>query len=175
MLLRITSVSVLGAAIALCAPLVSLSARQQPPQQAPVFRSTVELVRVDVSVVSHDGGAPILGLGVDDFEVWLDGRKRRVVSAELESFAHDPAGPDRTPSGEVQRFCWEAPARAPVGEWTWSIPLSGGAGALGELSLRCPLPGLAPAKGAVLQAVADDVGRSLERMQVAAARSERVS
>ena len=101
MLLRTLQVTVLGAAVALCAPSAPVVAQQQtqqqaPPQtQAPVFRSTVELVRVDVSVVTKDG-VPVLGLGVDDFEVWLDGRKRRIVSAELESFGHDPDAPDWT-------------------------------------------------------------------------------
>jgi UDP-GlcNAc:undecaprenyl-phosphate GlcNAc-1-phosphate transferase len=84
-------------------------------------------------------------------------------------------GAGHAPSDEIQRFCWEAPTRAPEGEWSWSIPLTSAGGALGELSLRCPLPGLAPAQGAVLQAVAADVGRALERMRRAGARSKRVS
>lgn len=68
--------------------------------QTPVFRSTIELVRVDVQVVENSGH-PIVGLGLDDFQAWLDGRQRRVVSAELVNFSADRAssidGPLRTP------------------------------------------------------------------------------
>jgi hypothetical protein len=85
------------------------------------------------------------------------------------------AGGASYPAAEIQRFCWEAPTRAPEGEWSWSIPLTGAGGALGELSLRCPLPGLEPAQGAVLQAVADDIARALERMRPVGASSKRVS
>ena len=68
--------------------------------QTPVFRSAVELVRVDVQVVARSGD-PIVGLGLDDFKAWLDGRPRRVVSAELVSFSQERPpitdGPLRTP------------------------------------------------------------------------------
>lgn len=79
------------------------------------------------------------------------------------------------PTGEVQRLSWEAPGRASEGQWSWTMPLSGARGALGELSLRCPLPGLAPAEGAVLQALAKDVAGALERILLADSRSIRVS
>ena len=77
-----------------------------PPVQAqqgqtPIFRSAVELVRVDVQVIASNGGEPIVGLGLDDFQAWLDGRPRRVVSAELVSFSNERPplsdGPLRTP------------------------------------------------------------------------------
>jgi len=68
------------------------SAQQaQQPQQRPVFRSEVDLVRVDVQVVS-DGGEPIIGLGLDDFKVWLDGAPRKVVEVELVQFEQPPPG-----------------------------------------------------------------------------------
>lgn len=77
--------------------------RAQQPGQVPVFTSRVELVRVDVQVVEHSGN-PIVGLGLDDFQAWLDGRPRRVVSAELVSFDYQKPsaldGPLRTP-GQV--------------------------------------------------------------------------
>ena len=63
----------------------------QPQTQKPVFRSEVDLVRVDVQVVSSKGD-PIIGLGLDDFEVWLDGKPRRVVDAELVQFEQPPPG-----------------------------------------------------------------------------------
>jgi VWFA-related protein len=69
----------------------TLSAQQAPPppqQPRTVFRSTVDLVAVEVQVVSRDG-APMPALGIKDFEVKIDGRTRQVVSADLVSF--DPA------------------------------------------------------------------------------------
>ena len=54
--------------------------------QQSVFRSAVELVRVDVQVV-NGSGHPMIELGLDDFEVHIDGDRRRVVSAELVKFS----------------------------------------------------------------------------------------
>jgi VWFA-related protein len=55
---------------------------QTATPQRPVFRSGVELVTLDVSVV--DGaGKPIQGLGPEDFELEVDGARRRVVSAQF--------------------------------------------------------------------------------------------
>jgi VWFA-related protein len=58
-------------------------------QQAPVFRSGVELITVEVSVVDRSGN-PLRSLRSDQFEVTVDGRPRRVVSAELVD--HAPVG-----------------------------------------------------------------------------------
>jgi VWFA-related protein len=54
------------------------------PQQAaqPPIRSGVELVLVDVQVVDRQG-RPLGSLRPEDFQVSLDGKRRRVVSAEL--------------------------------------------------------------------------------------------
>lgn len=57
--------------------LVSARAGQQP-----TFKSGVELVSVDASVVDGSG-APISGLGAGDFEVSVDGKRRSVVSAQF--------------------------------------------------------------------------------------------
>ena len=46
--------------------------RAQQGGQLPVFTARVELVRVDVQVVQRTGN-PIIGLGLDDFQAWLDG------------------------------------------------------------------------------------------------------
>lgn len=51
-------------------------------QQAPVFRSSVDLIAVDVQVVDRDG-MPIANLTPDQFEVSIDGQRRRVVSADF--------------------------------------------------------------------------------------------
>ncbi|MCC7042505.1 MAG: VWA domain-containing protein [Acidobacteria bacterium] len=74
------TVAALVAAVGL-SPIGSAAAGQAGGQ-APVFRSGVDLVAVDVQVV--DGtGTPIESLGPDDFEVSIDGRRRRVVSADF--------------------------------------------------------------------------------------------
>ena len=49
--------------------------------QTATFRSSVDLVAVDVQVVGDDG-TPIKSLGQADFEVSISGGRRRVVSAE---------------------------------------------------------------------------------------------
>jgi VWFA-related protein len=58
---------------------------QQTPdagQTAPVFRSSVDVVSVDVSVLDKDGH-PIEALTIDDFELKIDGRPRQVRSVEF--------------------------------------------------------------------------------------------
>jgi VWFA-related protein len=51
-------------------------------QDPPVFRAGVDLVTVDVSVV-RASGMPDPDLGPDDFSVRVDGKPRRVVSAQF--------------------------------------------------------------------------------------------
>lgn len=63
----------------------SPAAQQQP---RPTFRAGVDLVRVEVQVVDRDG-IPVPKLGLTDFEVRIDGKKRPVVSADLINY--DPA------------------------------------------------------------------------------------
>jgi len=53
-----------------------------PPRQTPTFRSTTDVIAVDVQVVDRDG-TPVAGLGPDKFDVTINGRRRRVLSAEL--------------------------------------------------------------------------------------------
>ena len=57
----------------------------QAPQQ-PVFRSGVDLIAVDVAIVDKNGN-PITGVRPDQFDVTVDGKPRRVVSAEFVEFA----------------------------------------------------------------------------------------
>src|SRR5687767_14711918 len=59
-----------------------LSAQQAATGQTPTFRSGVELVTVDVTVVDRQGN-PMRGLGAADFTVSVAGQPRRVVSAEF--------------------------------------------------------------------------------------------
>lgn len=55
-------------------------------QPVPTFRSGVDLVTVDVSVLDRDG-APVEGLGPDDFLLRIDGELRPVASAEFVTLA----------------------------------------------------------------------------------------
>ena len=55
---------------------------QQNGPQAPVFRTGVDLVAVDVGVFDRQGH-PVRGLGAKDFTVTVGGQVRRVVSAEF--------------------------------------------------------------------------------------------
>jgi len=66
---------------------VSGAPQQRPSEQpqGPVFRSGVELISVDVNVVDKTG-MPVKGLRPDQFEVMLDGKPRRVASAEMLEF-----------------------------------------------------------------------------------------
>src|SRR2546428_5860654 len=75
---RLVTTAVIAAAVLAS----SITAGQSPPnQQIPRFRSTVELLPIDVSVVD-DQGRPVLNLTSPDFRVLIDGASRRVVSAE---------------------------------------------------------------------------------------------
>jgi VWFA-related protein len=67
-----------SAALAVWLSAVPVDARQQTA----VFRSRVDLVAVDVQIVDRHG-FPITNLTPDHFEVRIDGRLRRVVSANL--------------------------------------------------------------------------------------------
>ena len=68
-----------GAAAAVTVGATTLLAA--PAEQQATFRSAVDLIAVDVQVVDDDG-RPVVRLGPDDFEVSIDGRRRRVVSAD---------------------------------------------------------------------------------------------
>ena len=74
----VIGVLMLGAAT-LCA------AGQQPPatpKPTPTFRSGLDVIAVDVQVIDRNG-VPVAGLGPEKFEVTVNGRRRRVLSAEL--------------------------------------------------------------------------------------------
>ena len=82
---------------------IGLSASAQE-QRSQTFRSSVDLVSVDVSVVG-DGGKPVTGLTPGDFVLSVDGRPRRVTSAE---FISATAESKPTPNGGA------APTPAPA-------------------------------------------------------------
>jgi VWFA-related protein len=60
--------------------------------KAPVFRSGVEVMEVDVTVVDGQG-RPIRDLRAPEFTVTVDGQPRRVVSAEFISESTNPSQP----------------------------------------------------------------------------------
>lgn len=62
--------------------------------QGPTFRSGVDLIRLDVTVVQKDG-TPIADLDADDFEVKVDGKVRPVVTSRFLSLQRGPL--DATP------------------------------------------------------------------------------
>jgi len=81
--------AVLGAAARQTAPPQAAGAPQGAATsvgQAPVFRSGVELITVDVTVVDKSGN-PIRSLGPEEFAVSVDGKPRRVVSANLVDYS----------------------------------------------------------------------------------------
>ena len=77
-------------------PWIAAQQQQLPQQpQQPVFRAEVNLLRVDVQVVANDG-QPIPNVELANFKVAIDGRPRRIVSAELVEYqagAVDPGAP----------------------------------------------------------------------------------
>ena len=68
-----------GVSVALAACCLAAVAAQSP--QAPVFRSGVELLEVDVSAVDGQG-KPVPDLQAPEFTVSVDGHPRRVVSSQ---------------------------------------------------------------------------------------------
>ena len=75
-------------------------------QQPPTFKSGVEVVLIDVSVVDR-GGRPVDDLSPADFTVTVDGKPRTVASAQFLRYE------SRTAAGSVKRPV-EAPAPAVV-------------------------------------------------------------
>lgn len=63
-------------------PLCLLLAALAAPASQPTFRSRVELLRIDVTVVDR-GGAPVTDLGASDFAVKVDGQPRTVAFARF--------------------------------------------------------------------------------------------
>jgi VWFA-related protein len=76
-ILTVASVSLAGQAPA--------EAPIAPPVEGPTFRTGIDLIAVDVSVVDDDG-RPVEDLFAPEFTVKIDGEERRVVSAEQVTF-----------------------------------------------------------------------------------------
>jgi hypothetical protein len=75
--------------------LALLAAQDQPPPK-PTFKSAVDLVPVDVNVIDRSG-RPVPDLAAGDFTLTVDGKPRRIVSAQFISVdrAVDSAPPSK--------------------------------------------------------------------------------
>ena len=78
--------------------LTTVAARTaQAPQSAqPTFRSTVDLVPVDVNVIDKDG-RPVSDLAAGDFTLSVDGKPRRIASAQFISVTRSLETPPPQP------------------------------------------------------------------------------
>ena len=85
-------------AIALLTVLVAGQAAQQPQQ--PVFKSGIDLIALDVTVVDKDG-KPITGLKSGDFTVKINGKNGSVRQVDYETFGSAPGSEATVASREV--------------------------------------------------------------------------
>ena len=69
-------------ALAVALSMVTLAISQEPQPPRATFKSTVDLVPVDVSVVDKNG-RPVSDLTTADFNLSVDGKPRHIVSAEF--------------------------------------------------------------------------------------------
>lgn len=103
----------LGVPGVIFAATVAAAAGQAPTQQqAPVFRSGVDLVAVDVQVIGSDG-RPVTSLSPEDFRVSIDRQPRRVVRSVVENFAlRETAGNAAAPAAAAAGADEPAPPTA---------------------------------------------------------------
>lgn len=90
----VVAVLVLGASVAAQRGNTTLNPVNRPQQQAPVFRSTVELVHLDVSVLDQ-ARRPVRGLAPADFTVLEDGKPQNI--AVFSAVDIPDVAPPRTP------------------------------------------------------------------------------
>ena len=75
--------------------LLALAALMAPVFQQQTFKTGVDLVAVDVTVVDRNG-TPVENLTAADFEVWIAGRPRKVVEIVRMSYGSSaPASSSR--------------------------------------------------------------------------------
>jgi VWFA-related protein len=98
MTMGITATSSARRWIVLAGIVLAAGAARAQQDQAPRFRSGVDVTSVDVTVVD-ERGKPILGLTPEDFTVRLDGNPRRVISADWVPLTA-PEGPKPPPPPE---------------------------------------------------------------------------
>ena len=79
--MTVTRTRALAASLAACVAVLA-AAGQAATRQAQTFRSGIDLVTVDVTVLSR-GGDPIITYTADDFTLLVDGVQRPIVSVRL--------------------------------------------------------------------------------------------
>jgi VWFA-related protein len=84
--------AILSVLIALSMAGLGASGLLAQSSQAPVFRSGIEVMEVDVTVVDEKG-TPLRDLRAPEFNVTIDGQPRRVISAEFISASSASAEP----------------------------------------------------------------------------------
>lgn len=85
----------------------------QTSQQRPTFRSGVDVIEIDVSVIDGDG-RPITDLEAPEFTVAIDGEPRRVVQAQFVSL-RPPERDDRPPEPESPEVFYTSNTAQPRG------------------------------------------------------------
>lgn len=73
---------IVPSALLVLSPLIAAAQQPAAPGDTPTFRSGVDLVTLDATVVDGEG-QPIEGLGASDFELRVDGRPRSIASAQF--------------------------------------------------------------------------------------------
>lgn len=94
---------------------IGLTAQDRPTgttQDPPRFRSGVDVVALDVTVVDTSG-RPVDGLTPDEFTVTVDGRPRKVVTATFVDF-HERPGERRAPAPTDPPSAASSAAEAPA-------------------------------------------------------------
>ncbi|MCY4659978.1 MAG: VWA domain-containing protein [Acidobacteria bacterium] len=71
-----------GLLVVLVVVVATAAVSAQPPQQRPTFRSGVDVIEVDVTVIDDDGH-PIPDVDASEFTVRVDGDRRRVLQAQF--------------------------------------------------------------------------------------------
>jgi VWFA-related protein len=85
-------------ALAWAGSLFLAAPRAQNAGQTPTFRASADVIVIDAQVVARDG-TPIADLKPDQFEAFLDGRKRSILSAEFVRASEAPANTSGGASG----------------------------------------------------------------------------
>src|SRR5436190_20183072 len=72
----------IGPAATLCTAMLAASQGAEPQAPATTFRSNIDLVPVDVNVLDRNG-RPVADLRPEDFTLTVDGKARRIGSAQF--------------------------------------------------------------------------------------------
>src|SRR5262245_62491795 len=101
----------------------TLSAQQPASQAPPTFKSSVNLVLVDV-VVRDRSGAAVRDLTADDFELLEDGRRQQILTFAFEEISSDARPVENTSTLSNVTISGTAPAPSPRSDDTPAAPLT---------------------------------------------------